>query len=286
MTLAPAVAGEATAPAHHRRTFRIRNHDFADPVRTIDVHATPEQVRQLEQDGYLVRERLITGDVLQRLRDAADELAHAHGGAQAAGEGRFGGLFVRNLMDKHSTFRDVLLRFEPCLSVARALLGPQVQIHATVLRVTYADSEGQGEQQTHWHFHQRVVPDPVPAFFNRTHVIDNLIYLDDITEASGPLCVVPRTHLRDDDLPADDDSDKPGQVVLTVPAGSCVTAHSGLWHRAMPTRPGGGVRRLLILGYSPTWMKQVDRPGGGLTDELLPDADAETRELLGLAGYY
>jgi hypothetical protein len=72
---------------------------------------------------------------------------------------------------------------------------------------------------------------------------------------------------------------------LTLPAGSCVTSHSGLWHRALPTRPGGGTRRLLILGYSPTWMKQVDKPGGGLTDELAPGADAETRELLGLSGY-
>jgi hypothetical protein len=33
-------------------------------------------------------------------------------------------------------------------------------------------------------------------------------------------------------------------------------------------------------------MKQVDVPGGGLTDAVLKDADLETRELLGRAGYY
>ena len=51
-------------------------------------------------------------------------------------------------------------------------------------------------------------------------------------------------------------------------------------------RRPGGTRRLLILGYSPTWMKQIDRPGAGLTAGLLENADRETRELLGRTGWY
>ncbi len=104
------------------------------------------------------------------------------------------------------------------------------------------------------------------------------------------MVVVPGSHLRDEDLPSGDFSDKPGQVTVTVPAGSCVTSHSSLWHKALPTLAGGGIRRLLILGYSPVWIKPVDRTavsgsGGGLTDAL-KHADEETRELVGLTGYY
>jgi ectoine hydroxylase-related dioxygenase (phytanoyl-CoA dioxygenase family) len=264
-------------------TYRINNHDLADPVRKVQVEASPEQIQHLADEGYLVRERLITGDFLEELRAAVDELVEAAGGVKAVHHGRFGGLFIRNLMDKHPTFLK-LLHYQPLLSVARAALGPQVQVHGTVIRVTYP---GQPNQETHWHFHQRVMPQPVPPLFARSRVIDNLIYLDDLDDATGPFCVVPRTHLRvHDEVAAGDYSDKPGQVILRVPAGSCVTADAGLWHRGMPTRPDGKVRRLIIWGYSPTWMKQVDVPGGGLTDAVLQSADLETRELLGRAGHY
>lgn len=279
------------SPGMHRRTYRIRSHRVhLDPPRVLDVHATPEEVAQLEREGYVVRERLVAGDLLERLRRAADdveaeELAKGHKPGESGG---FGGLFVRSLIDRHPVFLETLLKFDPLLSVARAVLGPQVQIHASVLRVSYPGLENQGVE---WHFHQRVVPDPEPAFFFRPVVLDNLIYLDDITEATGPLVVLPRTHLVNEDLPSGDFSDKPGQVAVPVPAGSVVTSHSSLWHKALPTLPGGTKRRLLILGYSPVWMKQIDRPavagcGGGLTDALKDSPDAETRELLGLSGYY
>jgi hypothetical protein len=96
--------------------------------------------------------------------------------------------------------------------------------------------------------------------------------------------------LVDRGLPSGDFSDKPGQVVVTCPAGSIVTSHAGLWHRAMEPKPGAPRRRLVILGYSPTWMKQIDKPsagaGRGLTDALAKDSDAEMRELLGVGGFF
>ncbi|HTE21159.1 MAG TPA: hypothetical protein VK689_22570, partial [Armatimonadota bacterium] len=73
-----------------------------------------------------------------------------------------------------------------------------------------------------------------------------------------------------------------------LPAGSCVLMHGALWHRALPTRPEGTVRRLLLLGYGPTWLKPSiygHPPEDGLTKALLKNADEETRELLGVAGY-
>jgi hypothetical protein len=268
-------------------TYRINNHDLPDPVRTVElVDCTPDDVSHLLEHGYVVRERLARGELLERLRAAADELAAERGGAGATGTtGNFGGLFVRDLPDRHPTFRD-LLKFAPTLSLARAVLGPIVQLHAMVLRVTYP---GAPNQETHWHWHQRVVPDPVPPLFAHPHVIDNLIYLDDTDELTGGLAVVPGTH-RDPhrELPMGQTDDKPGQVTLHLPAGSCVTASAALWHRGLPTLPGGRVRRLLIIGYSPAWMKPVDRPGWGLTKPLLEDpaTDRETRELLGVSGYY
>jgi ectoine hydroxylase-related dioxygenase (phytanoyl-CoA dioxygenase family) len=270
------------------RTYHIRNERMhKDPPRVVDIHATPGEVTQLETDGYLVRERVLGYEFLARLRAATDALEAEELARRAPGQNdAFGGLFVRNIIDRHPTFLE-LIQFAPLLSVARAVLGPQVQVHASVLRVAYPELAGQRVQ---WHFHQRVVPDPYPPFFNRPVVVDNLIYLDDLTPASGPLVVLPGTHLRDEDLPEGDHSDKPGQVTVTCPAGSVVTSHSSLWHKALAPQPGSAKRRLLILAYSPVWLKQIDKPsagaGNGLTDTLVPGADLETRELLGLAGYF
>jgi hypothetical protein len=154
------------------------------------------------------------------------------------------------------------------------------------MRVTYP---GAPNQDTHWHWHQRVIPEPLPPLFGHPYVIDNLIYLDDVDELTGGLVVVPGSHrLLHADLPAGDRGEKAGQVVLHLPAGSCVTLTASLWHRGLSTLPGGTVRRLIILGYSPTWMKPIDHFGDGLTGRLLVDpcTDVETLELLGRAGFY
>jgi hypothetical protein len=66
-----------------------------------------------------------------------------------------------------------------------------------------------------------------------------------------------------------------------------VMVHGSLWHRALPTRPDGTVRRLLIVGFGPAWMRswsKQDRRTSPLIEELLADADQETRELLGITG--
>jgi ectoine hydroxylase-related dioxygenase (phytanoyl-CoA dioxygenase family) len=156
-----------------------------------------------------------------------------------------------------------------------------------VLRVSYPN---QTQQAAAWHFHQRVVPEPRPPFFVRPALIDHLLYLDDLTMDSGPLVVMPGTHLRDEHLPGGDFAEKNGEVVITCPAGSVVTAHTSLWHRAMAPRPGSRKRRMIIWAHSSTWMKQIDKPsagaGRGLSDRLVPGADEEMRELLGLAGWY
>ncbi len=274
----------AAAVQHHTLTFKICSHDRTDPVRVVDVHASPEEIARLVADGYLVRERLFSPEQVERMRRALDEVAEreVEGGAIAlSASRRFGGLFLRHLMDKHPVFLE-MFRYKPTLSVARAVLGPQVQVRPMTGRISYPD---ESRQETHWHFHQRCIPIPTPAFFARPHVIDCLIYLDDVTDANGPLCVLPGSHQWvHAELTPDDYGDRPDQVVLRLPAGSCVIVHGGLWHRALPNGPQGTVRRLLILPYAAAWLQLPTygpRPQNGLLQTLYQDADFETLELLG-----
>lgn len=274
----------ATLP-RHTLPYRILNNYRADPLRTVEVYASPEEISFFRDQGYLVRERLLAPAQLDGLRAALQEIADQEvtGGRISISTGAgFGGLFLRHLMEKHPAFLE-LFRFAPTLSVARAMLGPQVQVLPMTARVSYPD---QPNQQTEWHIHQRVHTDPPAPFFSFPHVLDALIYLDDLNEANGLLSVVPGTHLQTGrDVPKNLCEDIEGQMNFRLPAGSVVLIHGNLWHRALPTTPQGTIRRMLILPYAAAWLKLPsygDRPENGLMRLLYASADPETRELLGM----
>lgn len=275
---------EASISGRHTIEYQILDYQRGNPTRKVDVLATPAEIEALVKDGYLVRPGLLPMDEVEKLRIGLDE-AIANDKDLQEGGASFGGTFIRRLMDKHPAFLG-LLNFPPTLSVARAVLGPSLRLRGLTGRVCYPDAPN---QETEWHFHQRVIPNPLPPMFSRPHLLDVLIYLDDITELNGPLCVLPGSHNWTDAAHEGMNvGDMPGQVVLTVPAGSCVMTHGSLWHRALPTLPGCTMRRLLILSYGPCWIRHSiygKKPAHPLTETLLENADAETRELLGVDGY-
>ena len=278
-----------TTTDHYTLNYHINSQYLPINQRTVDVHATPQEILHFASNGYLICELLFTGETLNKMCAALDDLECEELAKPGLGSintmGGFGGLFIRHLMDKHEDFRD-MLKFQPLLSVARAMLGPMVQIRGFSARIAYPEHPNQGTQ---WHIHQQVIPDPLPPFFSYPHGLDCLIYLDDIDENNGPLCVLPGTHLQPHfSLPNNDFTDKPGQLELMVPAGSAVIVHSNLWHLAKGMQPSGTKRRLVIINYTPTWMRAAPygiKPKDGLLRELEQSEDDETRELLGLGGY-
>jgi ectoine hydroxylase-related dioxygenase (phytanoyl-CoA dioxygenase family) len=269
----------------HRIRYKLRNHDLADPYRDVEVWASPQELQRFAQDGFLVRDNVLSAEQIRAMKDAVDEVADADARREVGTSRRFGGHFLRHLLEKHAAFHP-LITCEPLVSVARAMLGPQIQMRGLTARICFPH---QPNQETHWHFHQRLLPDPVPPFFMRPQSIDCLIYLDDADDKNGPLCVVPGSHhWTDVDLGADDWSDKLGQKTLRVPAGTAVMCHGSLWHRALPTTPQGTVRRLLILGFGACWLRPSiygEKPEHSLTEPLLEYADEPLRELLGAGGW-
>lgn len=278
---------ETSIPGRHTITYRIRDAHRGFPERKVEVLATPEEIQNFVRDGYLVREDLLAMEQIQRLRAALDETVARDDHLERGGGKAFGGVFIRHLIDKHPAFLE-MLDFAPVLSVARALFGPSVKLRGFTGRVCYPDAPN---QETEWHFHQRVVADPLPPMWSHPHTMDVLLYLDDIDDKNGPLCVVPGSHQwLERDLDTHVFADQPGQVTLRLKAGSLVMCHGSLWHRALPTQPGCTLRRLLLFGYGPAWNKAAIygvKPPDGLTAQMLqrPDLDEETRELLDAAGY-
>ena len=276
---------EKTVEKSHSIKYRYADGHLGT-TRTISMHASPEEIQHFVEQGFLYRDQLFPAGLVSRLRLALDEVAEmerTRGNADST-DARFGGLFIRHLYDKHPAFPE-LIDYPPMVSVARALLGPAVQSRLSA-RISVP---GQLNQQTQWHYHQALVmPDPAPPLANFPHSIDILVYLDDVTEANGPLALVPGSHRFGREIAEDDYSDKPDQKTLCLTAGDGVFIHNNLWHRGLPTRPDGTLRRLLAFSYSPVWLKNVNDgapPADGLTKSLHTSKDREIRELLGLDSY-
>ncbi|RFS84826.1 hypothetical protein D0T12_15000 [Actinomadura spongiicola] len=261
--------------------FVLSDQGAGYPRRTVTTTATPDELDALVRTGYLVRRNLLDRATSDTLADAVLKLAEAEAERPEAESLPGKSIYIRSLLDKDAVFHP-LIRLEPALSIARTLLGPQVWIDLEA-RLNFA---GRSDVAVPWHAHLPVIPDPMPALFSHPHQIHCLIYLDHVTEREGALCLLPGSHRGGDvRLPLGDQSDRPGQVELFFEPGDAVLIHAGLWHRTVPSSADAGYRRLLLLGYVPSWLRADTGRGvpaeRSLTAELARTGDAETRELLG-----
>ncbi|RMP70115.1 phytanoyl-CoA dioxygenase family protein [Pseudomonas syringae group genomosp. 3] len=264
--------------------YKIINYNRNNPTVGFGVYATRQELAGLEREGYLFRERLFNAEQVNILRQAVDLIVAEEMDHPEKEHYPGNGIFIRYLMDKHPLFQ-VLLDYPPILSIVRAMLGPQVQVMDLVARVTFLDEP---RQRLMWHIHNRVVPDPLPPFFAHPHSLDAIIYLDDTDLTNGALCVIPGSHKDIHRVMEHGDfTDKDGQLVVETKAGDCIFSHSNLWHRVVESgrQTPGGKRRVLLLGFMPSWFKKDFpkgvRPEQTLKDHLGASADEQTQELLG-----
>jgi hypothetical protein len=271
--------------SEHRYTaqYLILDSKRSNPKRAFTVHASREDVLHLVEEGFLIKRGLISASGVRRLRSALSDVLNAEESRQRnPADGCFGSPYLRYLIDKHNAFLS-LFKLKPTLSIARAVLGPQVKFEEITARVTDFSAQSSA---TPWHIHLRVVPDPLPPFFSYPHAVECLLYLDDIDEESGPLCVLPGSHRRMNEVyPLGDITDKPTQEILCFKAGDCLVMHPNLWHRALPSVRKSGLRRLIIFGYFPSWVggdeRGSRRPEKNVLAELRCHRNELIRELAG-----
>jgi len=265
-----------------RSDFVVNDQANGYPGRTVKTTASREELENLVRSGYLVIRRLIESHTASALAEAVLRLADAEVGDPGSEYLEGESIYIRSLLDKDPVFHP-LVRMEPALSIARSLLGPQVWIDLEA-RLNYAGSPGVAVP---WHGHLPVIPDPLPAWFCYPHQVHCLVYLDQITEAEGALCLLPGSHADPGvRIPLGDGSPKDSEVRLYFQPGDAVLIHGNLWHRTVPSQANAGYRRLLLLGYVPAWIRndigdQGVRAAHPLKADLALTGDSELRELLG-----
>jgi phytanoyl-CoA dioxygenase PhyH len=272
----------STSRSRHVIEYRILDTKRGLPQRRVAVHATAGEIKHLAEDGFLVLSGLLSKGQVSQFRRALAEVLQREAKGQPTTDGCFGSPYLRHLIDKHALFLK-LFKLRSTLSIARAVLGPQVKFEEITARVT---NIGVQSPVTPWHIHLRVVPEPLPPFFAYPHGVDCLLYLDDINDDSGAICLLPGSHRRPNEThPANDFDDKPGQQQISLSAGDCLLVHPNLWHRVLPPRKTSGIRRVIIFGYFPSWMSGEERgspkPQVDTLAQFRKHSNSSIRELAG-----
>ena len=259
-------------------TTKLTYRHFLNPdsqsAEEIDVAASPEEISHFAEKGYLVREGVFSQSAVAELHQALADLSAKEPVPELVGkDNAFGGQFLRYIHEKHPAFMD-LLRMPELITPCKAMLGPHIRLRGLTARII---RPGEVDQQTIWHQHLRQNLDPAPPWFNEADGIDILIYLDDVTEENGPLCVI-SSSFRQAEFDGDVREEHLDQTELLPSAGTAVMIHSNLWHRSKPTINNDKFRRLIIMSIVPAWYRMGphgEQPADPPSAEILADPNAD-----------
>jgi len=230
----------------------------------------PQQIKQLEVEGYLVLPDLLDPEQLIRLKadtarlttTAVDYSEHQ----QVAGNVQFASSEITRLIG-HPVTTEFLLD----------LFGDEI----VMMTYAYARSEP-GHPGISLHTDGQPYGSEIFGYEGSCPVLVRVLYyLDDLTPDVSPFRVVPRSHLS---LHAEANpylryQSHPEEVMVTARAGSAVLIHPRVFHGNFPNR-GNRSRELLAIAYRPAWAGPVAEVDEWDPTEL-QDIDPQVHAYLG-----
>ncbi len=191
---------------------------------------TPNQIEQLDGDGFVVLTGFMGDALLRELRQRIDELFEEEG--EAAGSEFKQEEQTRrlaNLVDKGEVFQRVIAA-PRILGLVAHVLGPELKLsslnvrsanpNSTAVQPLHADMGAIADEKGYW-------------------VCNTVWMLDAFTEQNGAIRAVPGSH-RWGKLPqtelADPTAPHPDEVIITAPAGTVVVMNAHMWHGGTANR--------------------------------------------------
>jgi hypothetical protein len=191
---------------------------------------TADQMRQLDEQGYLLLENAMGSALSSGLRARIHEVLTAEG--ERAGHEFKTEEHARrlaNLVDKGEIFRQAIVLPE-VLACVRHVLGPAIKLSS--LNARSADPQSDAGQPLH--VDMSAVPD------ERGYWVCNTIWLlDDFTPDNGATRMIPGSHkwgTRPQDVLEDPNAPHADEVLLTGPAGSIAIMNAHMWHGGTANR--------------------------------------------------
>jgi len=231
--------------------------------------------RQLDEQGYLILQNLISHELLEGLRARIEQL-FAEEGDKAGSEFRQEPAARRlaNLLNKGEIF-ELAIETPAVIECMEHVLGAEFKLSS--LNVRSADPYGDCSQPLH--------ADSGAVADERGYWVCNSVWmLDDFTTENGAIRMVPGSHkfrrLPQEAL-ADPVAPHPDEVLLTGRAGTVVVMNAHMWHGATANRTGGQ-RRAMHAFYTRRDKPQQQYQKKLLSVEVQSRLSPSLRKLLAL----
>ncbi len=213
------------------------------------VLSTPEQIRHLEVEGYVVLPDALMPEQLEQLREETTRLPTEHssyhdrqGNATCQPQWQGGAL-------------GELIANPPIIEFLERVIGPDIIFFSGSYRYYEPGAIG-----------VVIHTDGYPYGSNRGGylwtapvIVRVSYYLDDLTEDNGPFRIIPRSHicLHPDARPYIRYDSHPEEISLLARAGDAVLFGPRIFHGAHPHKGATGLRRVLLYSYRPAWASPI-----------------------------
>ena len=212
-----------------------------------------------DEHGYLHVKGVLTGDYLAFIQAEFDRVWE-----------REQPRVSQHQLLTYKSFID-LIEHPPILDRHKAIFGSQVQLlQYDLLR------QGPRSQAKAYSWHRDFT---FPG--ERPLAINTIIYMDEMTDESGPTRVVPGTH-RGDELPpaGGRGGPLPGEVAAYAQPGDAVFINAAIWHTGGRNN-GDGLRRGIYAYYGYWWLKRYESERA-LPWQAFENASEQRLRLLGI----
>lgn len=232
--------------------------------------AVAREVQALEENGWVMLERVLDRDSLDRYRAALDDV----NARTRHGRYEFEGFHTHRaycVVDKTRAF-DPLVMHTRVLAIVEGYFGDAPQLSASMGMTLY---EGQTAQPLHRDTGHFPMPWPRPPL-----EVNAIWAFDDFTRASGATRFVPKSHR----IPNEIRPVAPA-VDAEMPAGSVFIYDGSLWHGGGAASAPGVRRRSINNIYIRQWLRQQDNFYLSLPPETVLALPKLMQRLLGYTVY-
>ncbi len=261
---------------------------------------------ELDRQGYIVIENMLTDEEVAPLRSAVDwleEHALAHvdkpprkksprpqgpeyhrspdKGYHARGSSAEGStLMIEDFWNADEAF-DVLVNHERTMQYIRAVSPERPTINNSEIRIRYRGNTSRshgGSRANNGKYRYDFGAMGITCMMVRM-----IYFLQDVSNEQGAFCVAPSTHKTNLPCPYGNDPDEdPGMIGLEVKAGDAIFFTESLRHGGLANR-SSQVRKTIHVGYGPYWMMSQNiatmDEAQYVTKAMLARYDTEQRNL-------
>lgn len=242
-------------------------------MKSLDDHLT-----EFKRDGFTLFPKLFDADWVRETRDAFEEIA----GRIPTADGSRPEGFVDVLEHKPELVLPALTNTR-LLDFAELVVGPHVQLESITYRRTAPQDAADGDVLG---FHRDMFAFfPEDGVYHRPLLFNALTYLQDLTGASGPLRIIPGSHVRALRMTREEAKrPHPEEVIVYPQAGDVAVFHCSMLHSGTANR-SGDYRYLFFLTLNHSWLKHRANYRGPVSQAVIAQARARgDRRLLRLLG--